>query len=90
MAMGIKTQKQLKRERLLKIYFHYWKLQNNPEYIEFWKKQTAFLEDFQKNPKKHLPRLIILFLLIQLTFQTNLGLEHFCLILFKRLTGRAS
>ena len=50
--MGTKTRKQLKKERFLRIYFHYWKLQNNPEYIEFWKRETAFLEDFQKNPKE--------------------------------------
>lgn len=50
--MGIKTRKQLKKERFQRIYFHYWKLQNNPEYIEFWKRETAFHEDFKKNPKE--------------------------------------
>jgi hypothetical protein len=52
MAMGIKTRKQLNKERFQRIYFHYWKLQNNPEYIEFWKKETAFLDDFERNPKE--------------------------------------
>ena len=48
--MATRTRNQLKRERFLKIYFHYWKLQNNPEYIEYWKKQTAYLQEYQKNP----------------------------------------
>ncbi len=36
----MKTRKQLNRERILRIYFHYWKIQNNPEYIEYWKGRT--------------------------------------------------
>lgn len=54
--MAKRTHKQLKKERYQRIYFHYWKLQNNPEYIKFWEKQTTFLEDFQKNPEQTLAK----------------------------------
>jgi hypothetical protein len=44
--MATKTRKQLDKERYLTIYFHYWKLQNNPEYIQFYKsvKEKGYIE----------------------------------------------
>jgi len=56
--VGTKTRRQLGKERLLKIYFHHWKLQNNPEYIKLWKRWEAHREKYQDHYNKDLSEIL--------------------------------
>lgn len=87
--MGTKTRKQIKRERFLKIYFHYWKLQNNPEYIEYWKRQKAFLEDFQKDPKQAFAKYDDNFFIDSENLKTRFGLTVLLVDPFKKIDWEA-
>jgi hypothetical protein len=50
--MGTRTRKQLEREHFLKLYFHHWKLQNDPEYIKLWKRWEIYLEKYKNHLEK--------------------------------------
>jgi hypothetical protein len=42
------SKKEIQRERILKVYFHYWKLQNNPAYVDFYRRWQEHEIPFEK------------------------------------------
>ena len=79
------TRKQLKKEKFQRIYFHYWKLQNNPEYIKFYKRETAFLKDFERNPKEAFTKVDKNFFIDSASLSKRLGLGYVSLDPFKKI-----
>ena len=58
--MAYKTQKKLREERIKKAYFKYWQLQNNPNYIEWYKKYFTSNETYLTDKNKEEYESIIL------------------------------
>lgn len=48
------TQAILKKEKIKKVYFAYWRIQNNPEYIDFYREWTQFIKRYKGDPQKTL------------------------------------
>ncbi len=71
------------------MYFHYWKLQNDPEYIEYWKEQKVYVKDAEKDPQKALAQHLAKFddasLIKQGNLSRKLGIGHHLVDPFKKI-----
>jgi hypothetical protein len=46
------SKKEIQRERILNAYFHYWKLQNNPAYVDFYRRWQQHARGKDETPFK--------------------------------------